>query len=96
MVQVLHLGFNILLCDVDAVWLKSPIPYVIASPIFLCISTLVTSCHHNRYLSHGYDIQSQPENDGRLCGGFMCVDLDCARSASAYLLVLKWLVAGSC
>jgi len=47
--KVLHLGFNILLCDIDAVWLKNPMPYI----------------------SRGYDIQAQPEADGRLCGGFI-------------------------
>jgi hypothetical protein len=46
---VLHLGFNILLCDIDAVWLEDPMPY----------------------LSRSYDLQAQPEADGRLCGGFM-------------------------
>jgi hypothetical protein len=47
--KVLHLGYNILLCDVDAVWLQNPV----------------------RFLSHGFDMQSQPEADGRVCGGFM-------------------------
>jgi len=26
--KILKLGFNVLLCDIDAVWLKSPLPYL--------------------------------------------------------------------
>ena len=47
--RVLQLGYNILLCDIDAVWLSDP----------------------TQYLSHSYEVQAQPEADGRLCGGFM-------------------------